>query len=44
MIGIREKDKNYNYNHRIEEHEVKEELKKMSNGKIVKLENIPIEV
>jgi hypothetical protein len=33
MIDIREEDRNYNYYHRIQEHEVKEVLKHMSNEK-----------
>jgi hypothetical protein len=33
MIDIREEDRNYNYYHRIQEHEVKKVLKHMSNEK-----------
>jgi len=35
MIDIIEEDKNYNHYHWIQEHEVKEVLKRMSNGKAV---------
>jgi len=38
MIYIREEYKKYNYYHRIQEHEVKEVLKQMSNNKAVGLE------
>nr|ABN08628.1 RNA-directed DNA polymerase (Reverse transcriptase) [Medicago truncatula] len=44
MLDIREEDQNYNYYRRIQEHEVKEALKRMSNGKAVGPDNIPIEV
>ena len=43
-LDIREEDRNYNYYRRIQEHEVKEALKRMSNGKAVGPDNIPIEV
>jgi len=43
-IDIREEDKNYNYYHHIQEHEVKEMLKMMSDGKEVDPNNILIEV
>jgi hypothetical protein len=35
MIDIREDDRNYNYYHRIQEHEVKEVLKHMSNKNFI---------
>ena len=44
MIDIIKEDKNYNYSHWIQKHEVKEVLKRMSDGKAVVLENIPIKV
>ena len=44
MLDTREEDKNYNYNRHIHEQMAKEVLKRMSNGKIVGLNNIPIEV
>ena len=37
-------DRNYNYYRRIQEHEIRESLKRMSNSKLVGLDNIPIEV
>jgi len=43
-LDIREKDRNYNYYRLIQEHEVKEALKRISNGKAVEPDNIPIEV
>jgi len=33
MINIRKEDRNYNYYHQIQEHEIKEVLKQMSNEK-----------
>ena len=44
MLDIREEDLNYNYYCRIQEHEVREALKRMSSGKAVGPDNIPIEV
>jgi len=44
MLTIREEDRNYNYYRQIQEHEVKEALKRMSNGKAVGPANIPIKV
>lgn len=44
MINIRGKDRNYNYNHHIQELEVKEAYKRMSNDKAVGPDNIHIEV
>jgi len=44
MIDIIKEDKNYNYYYWIQKHEVKEVLKRMSDGKEVGLENIPIKV
>lgn len=45
MDRIRTKeDLNYSFHRRIQEHEVVKALKKMDNGKIVELDNIPIEV
>lgn len=39
-----ENNQNFNYNRQIKEHEVKEALETMSNSKIVRPYNIPIEV
>ena len=44
MLDIREEDRNYNYYRQIQEHEEREALKMMCNGKAVGLDNIPIEV
>ncbi len=44
MIDIREEDRNYNYNHQIQEHEVKETSKSMNNGKKVMYLNIQVKV
>ncbi|KAL5172704.1 Craniofacial development protein 2 [Glycine soja] len=43
-LDIREEDRNYKYYRRIQKQEVKEALKRMSNGKAVGPDNIPIEV
>ncbi|RZB55499.1 Villin-4 isoform D [Glycine soja] len=43
-LDTREEDRNYKYYRRIQKQEVKEALKKMSNGKAVGPDNIPIEV
>jgi len=43
-LDIGEEDRNYNYYRRIQEHEVREALKRMSSGKAVGPDNIPIEV
>jgi len=43
-LDIREEERNYNYYRRIQEHEVREALKRMSSGKAVDPDNIPIEV
>ncbi|KAL5184476.1 LINE-1 retrotransposable element ORF2 protein [Glycine soja] len=43
-LDIREEDRNYKYYRRIQKQEVKEALKRMSNGKAVRPDNIPIEV
>ncbi|KAL5158405.1 Craniofacial development protein 2 [Glycine soja] len=43
-LDTREEDRNYKYYRRIQKQEVKEALKKMSNGKAVGRDNIPIEV
>ncbi|RZC13747.1 DExH-box ATP-dependent RNA helicase DExH10 [Glycine soja] len=43
-LDTREEDRNYKYYHRIQKQEVKEALKRMSNGKAVGPDNIPIEV
>ncbi|RZB42155.1 Ganglioside-induced differentiation-associated protein 2 [Glycine soja] len=43
-LDTREEDRNYKYYRRIQKQEVKEALKRMSNGKAVGPDNIPIEV
>jgi len=43
-LDIGEEDRNYNYYRQIQEHEVREALKKMSSGNAVGPDNIPIEV
>lgn len=43
-LDIGEEDRIYNYYRRIQEHEVREALKRMSSGKAVGPDNIPIEV
>ncbi|KAL2947084.1 hypothetical protein AAZX31_20G050700 [Glycine max] len=43
-LDTREEDRNYKYYRRIQKQEVKEALKRMSNGKAVGADNIPIEV
>jgi len=43
-LDIREEDRNYNYYHRIQEHEFREALKRMSSGKAVGPDNVLIEV
>lgn len=43
-LNIIEVDWNYNYYSRIQKHQVKEALKRMSNSKAVGPKNIPIEV
>jgi len=43
-LDIGEENRNYNYYRRIQEHEVREVLKRMSSGKAVGPDNIPIEV
>ncbi|KAL5144498.1 Craniofacial development protein 2 [Glycine soja] len=43
-LDTREDDRNYKYYRRIQKQEVKEALKRMSNGKAVGPDNIPIEV
>ncbi|KAH1219042.1 Craniofacial development protein 2 [Glycine max] len=43
-LDIREEDRNYKYYRRIQKQEVNEALKRMSNGKVVGPDNIPIEV
>ncbi|KAL5133996.1 LINE-1 retrotransposable element ORF2 protein [Glycine soja] len=43
-LDTREEDQNYKYYRRIQKQEVKEALKRMSNGKAVGPDNIPIEV
>jgi len=43
-LDIGEEERNYNYYRRIQEHEVREALKRMSSGKAVGPDNIPIEV
>ncbi|KAH1209339.1 LINE-1 retrotransposable element ORF2 protein [Glycine max] len=43
-LDTREEDRNYKYYCRIQKQEVKEALKRMSNGKAVGPDNIPIEV
>ncbi|KAH1262945.1 Phosphoinositide phospholipase C 6 [Glycine max] len=43
-LDTREEDRNYEYYRRIQKQEVKEALKRMSNGKAVGPDNIPIEV
>ncbi|KAL5148302.1 Transcriptional adapter ADA2a [Glycine soja] len=43
-LDTREEDRNYKYYRRIQKQEVKEVLKRMSNGKAVGPDNIPIEV
>ncbi|KAL5138398.1 Craniofacial development protein 2 [Glycine soja] len=42
-LDTREEDRNYKYYRRIQKQEVKEALKRMSNGKAVGPDNIPIE-
>ncbi|KAH1193243.1 hypothetical protein GmHk_19G054335 [Glycine max] len=42
-LDTREEDRNYKYYRRIQKQEVKEALKRMSNGKAVRPDNIPIE-
>jgi len=44
MLDIGKEDRNYNYYRQIQEHEIKEPLKRMSNAKVVGSDNIPIEV
>jgi len=43
-LDIGEEDRNYKYYRRIQEHEVREALKRMSSGKAVGPDNIHIEV
>ncbi|KAH1238660.1 LINE-1 retrotransposable element ORF2 protein [Glycine max] len=43
-LDTREEDRNYKYYRRIQKQEVKEALKRISNGKAVGPDNIPIEV
>jgi len=43
-LDIEEEDRNYNYYRQIQEHEVREALKRMSSGKAVGSDNIPFEV
>jgi len=43
-LDIGEDERNYTYYRRIQEHEVRETLKRMSSGKAVGPDNIPIEV
>jgi hypothetical protein len=43
-LDIGEEDRNYNYYRRIQEHEVRKALKRMSSGKVVGPNNIHIEV
>jgi len=43
-LDIGEEDRNYNYYRRIQEHKVREALKRMSSDKEVGPDNVPIEV